>query len=151
MDPSACWQVQGKRDLPALIQALSDLLPEGSSLYLEGGEHSKHLKAFLEARSGTPRSKVAMGTIWPRPKVYHAPADKAFLEELAEQAKNYAEPEICFHLHVYKNDEILIEGYDFDDRHTPFYVSKRIPEEKLGAFCARLGLTYRELDSGQVR
>jgi hypothetical protein len=142
IDPAASWEVVGKIDLSQFIRALSSLVPDGSILYLEDGSPPSHLKTFLKAHSVPQVSRVEMGTIWPRPLIYHLPISAPLLNELADFADNCAGPEVCIHLCVYKGAEMLVSGYDFGS--IPFYVSKRIPSDKLRAFCERLGLTYKE-------
>ena len=142
------WKVSSPKEFPAFFRALIDLLPEGSIAYLEGGSPKKELKAFLDERSIPEVSHVAMGTIWPRPYVFHLPTTPDNLSALADISENYAEPEVAIHFHVYKDDQILLEWYDaFYD---PIFISNRVPESKVKEFCAKLSLKY-EIDTLDVK
>lgn len=143
LDEPLCWKVStGAQYFSDFLRALSELVPEGSVLYLEGGSPSQELKAFLGAKKIPPRNKVETGTIWPRPAVYHLPADKAFLIELAQRTQKCATPEVCDHLCVYKDGIVFVSGHDCLDG--PLYISRQIPVETLKVFCERLGCSFEE-------
>jgi len=56
---------------------------------------------------------------------------------LSEAAAQHAEPELCSHLHLYRDAEPLAHWFDaFDD---PFLVSKVIARDKVDAFCLASG------------
>jgi len=138
------WKVGYVKDFPAFLRALVDLVPSGSILYIEGGGNPpKEIISYLEERAARKTSKVAMGTIWPRPRCDHMQITKENLEGLANLAEMHAELKPAVHLHVYKDNKVLLQWYDafFDD---PFYVSKEIPEKRLIEFCDRLGTKYEK-------
>ncbi len=140
---SWCWKVQVRGlAFSDFIHVLPELLEQGSVLYLEGGEHPKQLKAFLEANKIDPHTKVQMGTVWPRPTTYHLPTDAAFLRELARITDKCANPEVCDHLSVYKDGVVLVQAYVclWD----PLYISRRIPLQTLKTFCEKLERSYEE-------
>lgn len=62
----------------------------------------------------------------------------------AEIMEHHATPEGAAHLHVYKDDKILLEWHDafWDD---PMYISEDIAEEKIKQFCEKLSLKYKLL------
>jgi hypothetical protein len=134
------WKISKSKDLPSFLRALIDLLPPGSMLYFEGGSPSGKLLAFLNERSVPEQSHVAMGTIWPRPKIFHVPATPENLNSLVELTGSCASPELAVHVHVYFEEKVLLQWYDaFSD---PFYISKDIPESKVSEFCGKLQLHY---------
>ena len=138
------WEASCPRqqDLASFLRALDDLVPPGSVLYLEGGDPTPEIRSYLEERTADQTTRVALGTIWPRPQCFHMRATRDNLDGLAELAERHATPEIAVHLHVYKGDTVLLEWPDaFAD---PFRVSKEIPEDKVREFCARLGIKYEE-------
>ncbi len=138
------WKVSSPKEFPAFLHALIDLIPNGSIAYLEGGSPRKELKAFLDERSVPEVSHVAMGTIWPRPHVFHLPATPENLSALADISERYAEPEVAIHFHVYKDDQILLQWYDaFCD---PIFISNEVPEYNVKEFCTKLSLKY-EIDT----
>lgn len=135
------WKVSKVKYLPAFLRALVELLPQGSILYLEDGSPSGKLRQFLDEKSIHEQAHVAMGTIWPRPLVFHVPATAENLGELADITENCAEPEAAIHLHVYCEGKVLLQWYDaFTD---PFYISKEISEDKVRQFCNKLSIQYK--------
>ena len=148
------WKVSKAKDLPGFLRALADLAPPDSILYLEGGTPPARLLDFLREHCIPEQSHIAMGTIWPRPTVFHLPATRANLVGFADLAERCATPEAAIHLHLYEKDRVLLQWYDafFD----PFYISKEIPEDRVQKFCIELGLKYEtdkegEQGGGEVR
>ena len=141
------WKISKAEDLPAFLRALAELAPADSILYLEGGSPPAGLLAFLKDHSVPEQAHVAMGTIWPRPTVFHLPATHANLTPFAEMAEQCATPEAAIHLHLYLHGRILLQWYDafFD----PFYISKERPEERVKRFCDELGLNYETDKEGE--
>jgi hypothetical protein len=141
LDPDAAhWRLSCPKDFPSFLLALVGLVPEGSIAYLEGGSPPKEIEQFLARRSVPEVSHVAMGTVWPRPRVFHVPATPENLLELAEIAHGCAEPEVAIHFHVYKDGQVLLQWFDaFSD---PILVSDAIPQQRVADFCARLSLRY---------
>lgn len=144
LESKPCWEISGIKRLPSFLRALYSLLPADSVLYLEGGDVTKKLRSYLNERAAQKTCKVEMGTIWPRPECFHMLITRENLEGLAKLAENYPTPQVAVHLHVYNNDEMLLEWYDaFLD---PLFVSKKILEEDMKNFCDKLGAEYREAD-----
>lgn len=100
---------------------------------------------FSKAISVPGRSKVALGTVWPRGTVFHVPASRTVVAALAAVCEHCAYPEICDHLHVYDNDSVLLQWYDAFSQ--PLWVSKRVSGGAMEAFCGELRVTFREIDS----
>ena len=143
----ARWEVQGPWDLPAFLRALPLIAPHDAILYLEGGSPTKPLKEFLDARCVPEESRLAKGTIWPKPLVYHLPATPENVQSLADLAENCAEPEVAIHIHVYRDNEVLHEWHDAFSG-DPLYISSAIEEEALRTFCDQLALNYRAFEKG---
>src|SRR5215467_12631044 len=87
LGPDAAWEVTPTPDLPAFLRALPQLVAPDSILYLEGGTPPEPVREFLEAHCVPEQSHVAMGTIWPRPQVFHLPATGENLCQLAQLAE----------------------------------------------------------------
>jgi hypothetical protein len=134
------WKVSSPKDFPSFLRALIDLIPESSIAYIEGGTPPRELRAFLKERSVSEISHIEMGTIWPRPEVFHLPATPCNLSDLADIAQKCAGPEVAIHFHVYNNNKVLLQWFDafFD----PMFISKEIPEDKVKEFCTELSITY---------
>lgn len=140
------WTASSPKEFAAFFRALVDLVPEGAIAYLEGGSPPEDLQFFLKENPVREPSHVAIGTIWPRPKVFHVPATPENLLRLADIAEHCAEPEIAIHFHVYKDCQVLLQWFDaFAD---PICISKEIPEEKIREFCKNLGIEYKTSTEG---
>ena len=139
----AAWEVSPARDFPALLRALPLLLPNDAVLYLEGGSPPPDITAFFGAHCVPERSHVAMGTIWPRPQMFHLPATSENLSELASLAEKCAAMQIAVHLHVYAQGSVLLEWYDAFWK-DPLYLSEAITEDRVRAFSSALGSSYNK-------
>ena len=136
---SPSWMISTPSDISEFFRALSELVPPGSNLYLEDS-YDKAVEDYLSERPAKNVCKVAVGTIWPRPKMFHIPITRDNLGGLAKLAERYS---ICVHIHAYNNGKVIVEWYDAFGK-DPLYVSKEIPEEKVKEFCNQLRTTYRE-------
>ena len=140
----AAWEVSAVSDLPAFLRALPRLLAPDSVLYLEDGTPPKKIKAFLDSHCLPEISRLAMGTIWPKPQTFHLPATTENLDKLAELAEKVVAPQVAVHLHAYAHGRVLLEWYDAFGK-APFYLSGAIPEDNVKDFCSALSLTYKNL------
>lgn len=134
------WRIDGIRDHAAFFRNLPWLLPPGSVLALEGGMFPNDLRALLTKHEVPASFTLASGTWWPRRRTHHVPATEAVLRDLADRTEHCAAPEVCAHLHVYREGEVLLEWFDaFTEA---LYISKTIPEGRLLAFCSALGVGH---------
>ena len=139
------WEISACRDMPAFLRTLITMIPEDSILYLEDGSPDREISSYLEKRKTPSPCKVQLGTIWPRPVCYHMPFTPDNVTGLAEIMERHATPEVAVHIHVYKDNKILLQWYDaFDD---PMYISDAVDEEKIRQFCESLSLEYRLLSN----
>lgn len=143
LDMSACWEVaKGRKDCQVCFRELAKLLPPKSTLCIQGTSIANDVKSYLDARRVKEITKVQLGTSWPRSAVYHIPCDEQTLSGLIELAEKHAEPEMFDHILVYKDQEVLFESYDaFDQR---IYISKKVPEDKVSAFCSAVKCSYKD-------
>jgi len=147
MDHSAAWEVAAPSDHPAFFEQLAALMPQGSILYLEGTSFCQEVLAFLSETSVEPAVRIAAGTLWPKPRVFHVPATAENLKAVSDFLERHAQPEVCDHLHVYADGKVLLEWYDALMK-DPLFVSKAIPEQDLRSFCEAQGLSYKDSDRG---
>lgn len=143
LDMSACWEVaKGRKDCQTCFRELPKLFPPAATLCIEGTSIAPDVKSYLDAHRVKQRTKVQLGTAWPRPAVYHVPCDEQTLSGIVELAEKHAEPEMCDHLYVYKDQRVLLTWNDvFSD---PLYISKKVPEDKVKVFCQALGCSYKD-------
>ena len=136
------WEVSGFKDFSSFLRCLAKLFPSDAIIYLEGVSIAPEVQEFLNSKMAINQSKVMMGTIWPRPKIFHMQMAQDHLESLASLAERQAVPEICDHIHVYKNGAVLLEGYDIFDK--CIYITHEISEAQIKLFCDALSCTYKE-------
>jgi hypothetical protein len=143
------WEVDGIQgeSFPDFIRALPDLFPPGAILYLEDTSSPKVID-FLSERATKEISKVAIGTIWPKPRFFHVPVTNENMTELAKLAESCATPEVCIHLHVYRNGRVLLGWQDAFTQ--PLRISADTPEERLRSFCVQLNCQYKIITPVQM-
>ncbi len=139
----AYWEVDGPKIFEDMFNALKGWVAEDAILYFEGGDSDAEIDNFIAMYSVTEVSHVAMGTIWPRPKVFHVPATVTILTELARVMKHHAGPELAVHFHVYCNDSVLLQWHDAFSQ--PILMSGAIPEEKVKVFADKIGKNFRKI------
>jgi hypothetical protein len=135
-------EVPPPHDLARLIRACG-VMPVGSVLYLEDGVHPADLAQFLAAHQVANPTKLAPGTIWPRPPVHHVSVDASTINYLARYAETVAGPEVCIHLAVYRDDRVLVSAHDAPG--DPVLVNRQLSEEIITAFAERLGFSRSEV------
>lgn len=133
------WEVTGINRADKFFAALTEILPPSTNLCFEGTSMASDIHTLLASNAIVSTFKIPLGTIWPRPTVFHVHATEQFVSELATLAREHAEPEICDHFYAYKGRG-LMQWYDaFDD---PLFVDESIAEKNLQVFCRRLGAHY---------
>jgi hypothetical protein len=140
------WELEGKTNFPTLFHSLTNILPSNSILYFEGGSNNDNFKNFFTEHTIPEQLHLSIGTIWPRPKIFHIPATPQNLKTLVEISKPCAEPEIAIHFHVYCNGKIILQWYDaFSD---PMLLSGDISEDKVKLFAKSLSMQYHRWQNG---
>lgn len=137
------WEVDGPKTFEEMFNALKGWVQEDAILYFENGSPDAEIIKFMSAHSVPEVSHVAMGTIWPRPKMFHVPATKGVLTELANIMEHHAESELAIHFHIYRNDTVLLEWHDVFSQ--PILISGAIPEEKIKIFADKIGKNYKRI------
>lgn len=122
------------------FSALTEILPLPVYLCFEGTTISSDVRTLLSSSAVTPRLTILLGTIWPKPTVFHVLASAQFLHELAALARRHNEAEICDHFHTYDDSHGLMQWYDAFD--LPLLIDESIREISIRAFCRRLGVHY---------
>jgi hypothetical protein len=136
------FELPAPRSLAQLIRAI-EVMPVGSVLYLEGGAHPSDIKHFLAGRQVLQPTQVGLHTIWPRPSVHHLPIDPNTIAHLARFAETVGGPELCLHLVVYREAQVLVSAHDAPS--DPVLVNKNLPRDVLDSFAWRLGVSRDEM------
>jgi hypothetical protein len=105
-------EIRGPKDFAGLLRALDGWLPDGSLLYFEGGHPDAEIEAFMADHAVPEPVHIALGTIWPKPRVFQVPATSATLGRLAEIMERHAEPQLAVHFHVHRDGAVLLEWHD---------------------------------------
>jgi hypothetical protein len=122
------------KDLYALLEAIDDVMPSDSVLFLEAGSATADIVQFLETHHQSTPHTVKRGTIFPRSRVYHLPLSSGHLTELRRLADQHAEPEVCDHLAVFHGDRLLLTAYDAGFGHVE--IIRTMPSEVIDRFTA---------------
>ena len=140
------WVIKGFSDFPAFLKSLENLFPMDSVVYLEGTSIAKDVQEFLKERAPEKTARVELGTIWPRPKTFHMLLTAENITGLAALGEKHVLPEMCDHLHVYKDNAVLLEAHDVLDQCISLYGA--LPEERIKALCGQLESEYKKGDGG---
>jgi len=130
-------EIEGPESFSQLFRALDGWLGEGSILYFEDGVSSPDVEAFLKAYAVPEQLHIALGTLWPRPRVFHVPASGDVLTRLAKLMENHGDLELAIHFHVYRDGAVLLEWHDVFSSNQPVLLAATVPEADVRALAAR--------------
>jgi hypothetical protein len=108
-------------------------------MFLEGAP-VPDIVALIEPSAEQTEYGAPVGTIWSWPRRnqrFTLRASPALFARLSEAAAHHAEPEICSHLHLYREGDPLLHWFDAFD--CPVLVSKVVPRERVERFCTEVG------------
>jgi hypothetical protein len=137
------WEIKGPRSFMELFQALQGWIPEDAVLYFEGGSPDAVINEFMGKHSIPEQVHIAIGTIWPRPKIFHVPATTSALVELSRIMEHHADPELAVHFHVYQDGFVLLEWHD--PFFQPILISNAISQERVAHLAQKMGTTFRKI------
>jgi hypothetical protein len=137
------WSVDGPRTFEELLRALQGWLPDDAVLYFEGGSPDAEIRAFMRRFAVPEQVRVAMGTIWPRPWVFHVPATAEALAELVRIMDHHAEPQLAIHFHVYRQGSVLLQWHDAFSG--SMLLGGSLKREEAEAFAGRLGKALQQV------
>lgn len=144
LDYESAFQVTAPKDHVAFVTKLSLLLPENATLYFEGVSIRREVATFLSAYESPCRLKIAPGTVWPAPRIYHVEFTSEVIKQLAGFLASLNPNEICDHFHAYLEEEVLFQWHDAFGN-DPLLLSSRISEAKIREFCSKLGCRYEKM------
>ena len=147
MDKRDYWEVLGIKAKQAgeFFLALIELMPADSTFCVEGTSLARKVKSFFK-KSRTPHTtRVWLGTSYPRPDVFHIAFNEQNMRQIADFTGIFSVPEICDHIYIYRDDNMLLEWTDAFSK--SLYISKIIPEKYVKVFCEKFGCIYRDASS----
>jgi hypothetical protein len=121
----------GRVHLGPLLRAIDQAQLRNAVLYLEGTSITQVVADLLSQHAIEPASRIARGTVLPRPQTYHVPLSSPALVHLRDMSETHAAPEICDHLVVYDAQRVLISAYDVGEE---VFVVRDLEPEKLAHF-----------------
>jgi len=141
LDLRAYYELSAPEDHALFIQSLGSLLPADAVLYLEGVSIDPDVVRLLEDWSCAERLKIARGTLWPKPQVFHVPMGPEVTQQLAALFEHHASPEICDHFHAYHLKRVLLQWHDafFDD---PLLLAGTFAEAQVRDFCGTVDCSF---------
>ena len=135
-----CWELSSP-NFSEFLQHVPALAPN-SILCLEGVS-APDVEAYLLERPAAYENDTNQGFLGLRTKIYYMPITEENLRGFAALTERYAEPEICDHLRVYRDNRIMLSWHDvpFD----PIFVVKEYEEYVLKEFCEKCKCELNEL------
>jgi len=137
------WSVTAIESPTSFFEGIERVLPEATTLFVEGGGVEKDVIGLLERHAEPGPFIPARGTLWPRTRYFRAKVSPVLLRGLAALAKRHAVPELCDHLHLYDGDHALAEWYDaFVD---PLLLTEAVPEARVRQLCEITLASYKRV------
>ena len=137
-----CWEVSPP-GFSEFLQHLAAFAPN-STLCLEGVS-APDLEAYLLERPATYENETKQGFLELRPKIFYMPITEKNLRGFAALADKYAEPEVCDHLRVYRDNRIILSWHDLP--YDPIYLVKEYDEDVLKEFCKTCDLEFKRRET----
>ena len=134
------WKVSTPLDISTFLLEVPTLVPDGSTLYIEGINIAPAIKDYLAKWKSDRIVQVHRAIKWPQPEIFHMMITRDSMFGLSILAKTNVD-EICNHIHIYNKSEVLVDGHDFPDC---ILVSAQINEDKLHRFCTVVGCSYEK-------
>jgi len=138
------WEASPTRYLASFLRFLPELVPPQCILYLEGFPSETFEEFFAQHQVSNP-TKVAVGTVWPKPVWHHVPINPEVMEKLAQLSDTLDPTEIASHLHIYRNQQVLLAWHDAFD--LPMFFSRGLSQERVNNFCAKLGIPFKRVSA----
>ena len=143
LQESECWRIAGVRTAQVFFRAIPELVPDATHMFLEGSP-APDIQALLVDADDADYAAPA-GTYWSWPQKnrrFSVRASPALFARLSEAVSQHAEPEICDHIHFYRDGTALVQWFDaFLD---PLLVSKVVPRERVERFALAAGGTVSD-------
>ena len=126
------YVISEKVDSPKFFKMLGIHFQDATTLFIEGDSIAKDVLILYKRNSQEGDYLPRAGTIFPKSIELRCKYSVGFMNDLALMAENHAEPEMCDHLHLYKDNNLLLEWMDaFSDE---ILISKTVPEEVVKRF-----------------
>jgi hypothetical protein len=141
------WSIdQGNIDASLFFEALAKYFPHATTLYVEGTSIDADVKHCLIRHSENGKHLPGRQTLWPKSDLFRCKFSAQLGAELSVLAARLAQPELCDHLSLFRDEEALLEFHDFGAN--AIYISGGISERDVSSFAMELSLEHHGHDDG---
>ena len=139
-----CWELEDRRvDSTTFLQLLAPMFPEATTVFFEGSSIAPNIVTILERHADPGPYLPKAQTLWSTGAIlrFRCSFTIALCEALASASLHHAEPELFDHLFLYAEHVPLMEWPDAFSN--CMWIASSIPESRIGAFAAGLGVKYK--------
>lgn len=141
-----CWELEDRRvDSTTFLQLLAPMFPEATTVFFEGSSIAPNIVTIFERHADPGPYLPKAQTLWSTGAIlrFRCNFTPAICEALASASLHHAEPELFDHLFLYAEHVPLMEWPDAFSN--CMWIASSIPESRIGAFAAGLGVKYKRL------
>jgi hypothetical protein len=141
-----CWELEDRRvDSTTFLQLLAHTFPEATTAFFEGSSIAPSIITIFERHTDPGPYLPKPQTLWSTGVIrqFRCSFTPAICEALASASRYHAEPELFDHLFLYAEHVPLLEWPDAFSN--CMWIALSIPESRINAFAASLGLKYKQV------
>ena len=139
-----CWELEDRRvDSTTFLQLLAPTFPEATTAFFEGSSIAPNIVTIFERHTDPGPYLPKPQTLWSTGTIlqFRCSFTATLCEALAGASLHHAEPELFDHLFLYAEHVPLLEWPDAFSN--CMWIASSIPESRINAFAASLGVKYR--------
>ena len=144
-----CWELEDRSvDSTAFLQALPSAFIEATAAFFEGSSIAPDIVEIFERHADSGPYLPQPQTLWSTGSIlrFRCLFTPSLWEALATASLHHAEPELFDHLFLYAGRVPLLEWHDTFAN--CMWIASSIPEARVSAFAANLGLGYKHANHG---
>lgn len=144
-----CWELEEHSvDSTTFLRALSSAFPEATAAFFEGSSIAPDIVQIFEQHADAGPYLPEPQTLWSTGSIlrFRCLFTPSLCEALASASLHHAEPELFDHLFLYAERVPLLEWPDAFSN--CMWIASSIPEARISAFAASLGLRYKYANHG---
>jgi hypothetical protein len=144
-----CWELEERTvDSTTFLQSLASTFPEATTAYFEGSSIAADIVQIFERHTDPGPYLPEPQTLWSTGTIlrFRCVFTPALCEALASASLHHAEPELFDHLFLYADRATLLEWPDAFSN--CMWIASSIPESRINAFAASLGVRYKYVNHG---
>jgi hypothetical protein len=144
-----CWELEERSvDSTTFLQALPSAFPEATAAFFEGSSIAPDIVHIFEQHADSGPYLPQPQTLWSTGNIsrFRCRFTPSLCDALARASLHHAEPELFDHLFLYAERVPLVEWPDAFSN--CMWIAYSIPEARISAFAASLGLKYNYANHG---